>query len=427
MMGTALSLLGVLRVSDPLGAIEAFVAARKSAFVPRCERLRDERDRPMLVLDVHPAAEPVRITWVRDDLIAIEARTGTAGPGYHAHVVELLTDAAAELGITWDAVGDESGYFESRDRRALESANLIALATSAMEALSLHEKGWRDVQLALPEGVVFEHDGLIATPLGPRDRAWLEAVAWEPRRGIDVFPWWEPGEGAATLRGAALAAMWIDVRWRPPLVAAERELLQRIDGWLEQGFALAPQDPWPWREWAEILELLGENSLRTTRVKLRAAALPPSEPIGYRRRAVTVTLSGGWSIRAPGDLAERWEAPGVWVGWDARRSIWFSSVEVEGSRDAETTLGALPPLEGEGELFVLEDGALRAVARVGTFEEEGHTLHRVLAHAAIGPHAAIGTFVLEREEDCAWALETWASLSHVEASLVQRRSGERTN
>jgi hypothetical protein len=404
-------LRGIVRERDPLGALESFAKSRATAFRPRSERVRDDLGRPCLALAIHPAAEPLRIAELGGGTIEAEAGTGTAGPGYHAHLSELLTEAGRALGIEWTEIRDESGYFESGRRAALEDATLIALAGTAMEALAMLRRGWGGIQLSLPQGVTYEHDGAVATPLGPRDHDWLKEVAREPRRGIDVFPWWEPGEGAATLRGAALAAMWIDVRWRPPVTAEERALLEQIVDWLEQGFALAPEEAWPWREWAEVLEHLGEDSLRATRVKLRAAGLPPDLPIGYRRRPVRVWLSGGWSIQVPGEFAERWEEPGVWVGWDATRSVWFSSVEVEGSKSTQATLDALPPLEGEGELLAMDGGGLRALARAGTFEEEGRTLGRVLAHAATGPHAAIGTLVYENPDDRAWALATWSSLA----------------
>src|SRR5690606_36785072 len=108
---------------------------------------------------------------------------------------------------------------------------------------------------------------------------------------------------------------------------------------------------WPWREQSEMLERLGEDSLRATRVHLRASALPPGPAIGYRREPVRVTLAGGWSIRVPGAFAERWEERGTWVGWDATRSAWLNSLEVRGSESTDETLAALPEIEGEGELM----------------------------------------------------------------------------
>ena len=413
-MGTAIHLRGTCREDDALGAVEAFAAKRTGAFTPEASRAEDEEGRPLLALAIHPAAEPLRVVDHGGGRITIDAVTGTAGPGYHAHVTELLRDAADALGITWERVEDESGYFESRDRRALEAAITVWLGTTAHEVLALHARGMRGLQMSLPEGTHFEHPGVLATPMGPRDLEWLERVAKDPRAGIDVLPWWHEGEGAETLLGAALAAMWIDVRWRAPLIESERRLFERVLGWLDRGQSLAPELEWPWREQSEMLERLGEDSLRATRVHLRASALPPAAAIGYRREHVRVALSGGWSIRVPGAFAERWEERGTWVGWDATRSAWLNSLEVRGSESTDETLAALPEIEGEGELMGFERGPMRAVARFAEGEEDGVRLVQLRAHAALGGHAAFGTIVVAKDEDREWALETWGSLLHVE-------------
>lgn len=421
-MGTAIRLRGRGSRPDLLGAIEAHVSALEGAVRATPIRGEDEAGRPLLALAIHPAAEPVRIVELGGGALAVEAMTGTAGPGYHAHVTELLSGVADALGIEWSSIEDESGYFETRDRAALEDATLIWLATTVHEVLALNARGVRGLQLSLPEGAIFEHGGVIATPMGPRDLAWLTRVAKHPREGIDAFAWWDAGQGASALRGAAIAAMWIDVRWRKPLIESERDLFERILGWLDLGESLEPAAEWPWREQSELLELLGEESLRATRVHLRASALPPAVPIGYRRGAVRVTLSGGWSMRVPGELAERWEEPGAWAGWDAHRSIWFSSVEVRGVTTSEAAMEALPPLEGDGELMGLDRGEHLALARFAESEEDGARLIELRAHAVLGAHAAVGTFILTKDEDREWALETWSTLAHLEEGRGQAPS-----
>src|SRR4051812_25215601 len=70
--------------------------------------------------------------------------------------------------------------------------------------------------ISLPEEVSFHHDGVVATPTGPRSRRWVSEVADAPGRGADIFPWLRRGIGADYYLGRALARMWTDVRWRPP-------------------------------------------------------------------------------------------------------------------------------------------------------------------------------------------------------------------
>ena len=402
---------------DPLAALAPLLGA-PGPLETTVTRGTDEQGRPMLAIALHPAAEPLRVIDLGNRTITIEAVTGTAGPGYHHHVCARITAAIATARLTVDHVEDESGYYTSRDRTALENATLQWLRPTAMEILSLHARGYRGLQLSLPEGTIFEHTGIVATPLGPRDHAWLVEVSRHPAHGVDALPWWHEGEGAAMLRGAAIAAMWIEVRWRKPILEAERALLARLVDWLERAHTLDPEGAHPWREHSELYELLGEESLRATRTHLRASNLPAAIPVGYRRAPVRVTLSGGWSLRVPGELAEQWDERGAWSAWDPRRSIWFTSLEAEGSRDAETTLEGLPELEGEGDLLAFERGGIRAIARFETAEEDGRLLTTMRAHAAFGAHAAVGTIVLERASDRDWALETWASLAHLEDKVT---------
>src|SRR5205085_11778913 len=116
-----------------------------------------------------------------------------------------------------------------------------------------------------------------------------------------------------------------DVDWRPSVTDDEGGLV--LDGHLglELAFHLDGTGPIPWREWEELLEhmsdyfgylefqkavnLEGEIRSRAT----RAAGGPR---IGYRRGPVQVSLTGGWSITIPGELAEAWETEGQsWNAW----------------------------------------------------------------------------------------------------------------
>jgi hypothetical protein len=80
----------------------------------------------------------------------------------------------------------------------------------------------------LPQGIEYAHTGMLATPLGPRDRSWLERVRKDPRVGRDVFSWWETGLGAGYFAGVARTLAWSEARWRAPLDDRERSVLDRI-------------------------------------------------------------------------------------------------------------------------------------------------------------------------------------------------------
>ncbi len=410
-MATGLSLAGRRSPGDPSELLERaarWLAQRGGDPAPSVSV-----EEGALVLELHPAAEPVIVTASERE-VTLSASTLTAGPGYHRHVCELALALGAELGVEWAPEGDPSGWLRERDGAELERAFLEVLGDVARQILALAEAGKRGFSLFLPAGYAFEHDGFVATPVGPRDEAWLRAVADDPASGADVFAWWGAGEDARYFLGLARVRAWLDVRWRPPVGREERALLEQVASWIERAHALDPELAIPWEAQAELLALLGEESLRATRAQLKAHARASERPIGYRRRPVRVTLSGGWSMRIPGELAERWEERGTWVAWDARRSVWFTSMTVRTedgtpSPSTEATLSALPPLSGE-ELLELERGELRGLACFVEEEHEGERVHRLEAHAALGDQAAIGTIVFLDEADRDWALATWGSL-----------------
>jgi hypothetical protein len=265
----------------------------------------------------------------------------------------------------------------------------------------------------LPAGIEYTPSGMVATPLGPRDRAWLEQVRATPSAGRDVFPWWQTGRGAGYFAGLATALMWTEVRWRAPIDAAERALLDRIVTSIERAHGLDPSIELPWVEAAEIYELLGEDSLRATRAGVLAEAARKrggKRRIGYRRDPVRVSLSGGWSLVIPGELAERWEDQSTWVGWDRTRTIWVSSMRAQGSRVTADVLAGLPALLGEGDLLRMERGPIVGHARFGPSEEDGKPVVVLRAHAACREHVALGTIILPEDADRTWALETWGTL-----------------
>lgn len=380
----------------------------------------DEPGRPALAIEAHPAAQAI-VLRADERSLSLDAHTATAGPGMHRFTCRLARELGAALGVEWAQVKDDSQYFLTKNEARLEATVLEWLQGAAAEILGRRGEGSGGFSLAMPEGWSFEHDGLVATPLGPRDAKWVRAVAADPRAGTDVFAWWGLAGDARYYRDLARVLMWREVRWRAPLDDGERALLDRIATYVEKAFGLDPSLELPWPEQAEILELLGEQSLRATRAQVKAHARGVvadrgSDRIGYRRRPVRVMLSGGFSLEVPGELAERWDERGTWVAWDRERSIWFTSLRAqpEPGRPPPTsadTLASLPPLESQDALE-LERGSILGLAAFGETEEDGKPLYRLDAHAAVGGDAAVGTIVFARPEDREWALGVWGSIDH---------------
>src|SRR4026208_1780108 len=59
--------------------------------------------------------------------------------------------------------------------------------TAARDA---RRRGVGSIHLGTPAGVEFNFDGAIATSLGPRDDAWLDAALADSRLALDITPWW---------------------------------------------------------------------------------------------------------------------------------------------------------------------------------------------------------------------------------------------
>src|SRR5205814_401036 len=113
---------------------------------------------------------------------------------------------------------------------------------------------YSEMMISMPAGHRYPHHGPLVTPLGPRDLGWVEAVADDPRRGIDLFPWWSEGIDGSFYLGRALCRMWKDVRWRVPLTEEEGDLLMSTHLDLCRAYALEPSLSYPWREWREMMD-----------------------------------------------------------------------------------------------------------------------------------------------------------------------------
>ncbi|MGF1468380.1 MAG: hypothetical protein ACFCGT_19835 [Sandaracinaceae bacterium] len=365
---------------------------------------------------LHPAAEDLEVAL--DDggrAVTLRAKTGTAGPGYHRHVVQAARAFGDALRVAWSDVEDPTGHAQGASPDAVEATLHGYLQEVARSILDLQSQGASGFALHMPSTHAFRHDGLIATPLGPRDESWVRRVVADPTVAEDIFPWWGPERDAAYFRGRALSLLWTEVRWRPPVVDAERALLDEAATLLERAYALDPDGDYPWAAWAELYTHLEEDSLRATRTRLRAG--PVVATIGYRRSPVQVALTGGFSLVVDGSLAERWEEQGTWVAWDHARSVWFTSLTCTPGPDGqepttEETLAGLPPAQGEGEQLSLSRGPLRGRAVISEAEADGQRVYRLEAQAAIGASAAVGTLVYVQPEDREWALSTWGTLDH---------------
>ena len=143
--------------------------------------------------------------------------------------------------------GDDAGYFHTGDARVLEDEFLHWLREVAKIVVDGLEKDYQWLMISMAIGHHYRHHGPLVTPMGPRGLDWLRAVVEDPRRGIDLFPWWAPGMGAPFYLGRALARMWRDVRWRAPISEDEGRLLMDVHLDLARAYRLDASLDYPWR------------------------------------------------------------------------------------------------------------------------------------------------------------------------------------
>lgn len=382
-----------------------------------------------LEVEIHPAAEPLEILEI-DGKIRIGIKTGTAGAGLHAWVVDLIGRLEQRTGAPFDRerAHDSSGYVRTRDVEALLRFQAGYLSEVSGKILELLGGGHSSIALGMPHDVTFEHPALdaaavLVTPLGPRDRAWLSATHRDGRAGFDALPWATPGLDARFFSGMALSLCWTEIRYRTPIDETATARIDRVLELLERAYALAPEGDYDFSLWSELFELKGEESLRATRIHLKAERDRNRSSVGYRRHWVTVQIGGGWRIRVPGELETLWERDGrVWVAFDGKRSLHVSTVTASGASSAsdiastEATLEALIEMEDqdgapEGEVMLLKRGPIRGRASQRALDVG----LEIRAVSAVGPHGALGTFVIEQEDDRTWALEVWGNLEHDDA------------
>jgi hypothetical protein len=371
----------------------------------------------------HPAARPVRIEANDAGRVSVRAMTVPVGPGYHTWVAGMVRRLGDEVGITWAPAGDPkndaatsdpTGAFASGNRADAERGHLTWLRSSLTAVRAARAQRSEGLHLATPPGVRYTFDGAVATVLGPRDDAWVERALADPRVAADIWPWVADATDARYHLARVLTLLWNDVRWRPPVGESEVALLDEILATLRQAYALEPGLAWPWAAWREIFLLRGPNDPATFQLLQRATGEAGrdgvADPIGYRRRPVTI-VHEGWALELPGSFTDERRAE-EWHGIDAGRSVTLAATA--------TAMGGAPM---SAELFLRdfaaslgtdviehEDGPVRGRARLSSDASTGVEVATVEGYSAVRGSGAVIRIVIEDPADWKWALDTWRSL-----------------
>lgn len=376
-------------------------------------------DGEVLLAQLHPFAEELQVSCPRLGEVVLTAATGSCGAGYHEHVVELAHAIASELKVRWrpEADADDTGFFTSGDRDALEKAMVEHVAELAREitpAAALPQP-----LLLSPASPGFTHDGAVSTPLGPRPPQWLQRVAEGERCALDAQPWRERGRGPAYFRDRAISLSWTEMRWRPPVNEAEEGVMREIARCLHEASAAGATDL-PWREWQAIRELLGDESDDGATISSRAAAATGAL-VGYRRGDVIVRLPGDFTMRLPGSFSDELDEDGTWHGSDGERTVYASATRLPPVADTPGDAArALLRTTFEGEAAEFRNG--RVAGKAGLREDtddDGSKLWVLGCGAAEGAYLLRATIVFKRESDRDWALAAFRSIGRGGPAEIQ--------
>lgn len=355
---------------------------------------------------LHPAAESLVLSVDGSGWVTVSAETSAVGPGYHTFLGRMLERMGDSLGITWTAGPDSPS-----DRASVERAHLAWLGRVLSRAREALAAGATGLHLGTPRGTRFTFRGAIATPLGPRDEAWLDAALSNARLAIDVRPWWTDAMDARYLLDRALCVIWLHVRWRPPATVEEMRDVDEVLRLLRRAYPLDPALPYPWREWQRLIELRGAGSDAMARqVAEHVATLPGAPLIGYRHEPVTI-IHEGWALTVPGSFAERRSAE-EWWGGEGGRTVTLAGVDT-GAGGApmrpDAFLARVAADLGPDALHH-RDGELQGRARLSTDASSGIEIGVLDGYSAVTGHGAAIRITFDDADDWDWAVGSWRAL-----------------
>ena len=381
---------------------------------------------PTLFCKFHPGAEEVELSLADPEHLIASANTSTVGPGYHIYLCSVLVDLARDFQASWqhpdddsDDYSDEADYFFTGDgQRVFDNmtAWLKALAGTFFEDFA--EQDLTGNTLCMPMDVVFESADSVITPLGPRDRAWLEKTSRDGESGKDFFAWWTPGLTAEYFLGRALTQMWRNVRWRAPVNDAEREVLRQTADSLHRAYQLDPSLQYPWAEWAEILGYLDTDDATAHLVRAHRSGVAT---LGYRRGSVTVVLPGGWRMCLPGSFSEfEADESNDLFALDPPKKVWFTAYKFneplshsEFASRRQEMLAARPQYLRESDHYV----AKATVQRRTT--EAGEDYFLLSSSNLFASGRSVCSMVFSRSEELDSVLEIWKSIQPRAASTSE--------
>jgi len=363
-----------------------------------------------LFLQIHPAEEPIEFIFEKSAL-SFSAKTNSAGPGYHAYLIEILEEIESIIEIKWqwfdeeNICGDETDYYKSRDFEALQDNMLSwlqSLANHLAESIDLES-----MLISMPIGYPLIEDSIL-TPMGFRTKEWFVDVHKEKieilrKSGATIFPWWNKGFTDSFWYNCALTKAWVDLPWHTAYDDEERDEYDFVLDCFKKAVEMNPDLVIPQSEIDEINNYLDDEELS-----------PPPLPsgIGFKKRIMKRPLTGAWTITLPGYYYDGIENEGSSViYWFGDKTIRGGSMTLETKKDRSiTTSDIFNNKPDSDDVLEFTKGKIIAWAHIVKNEELDDEFWCLQGEVALNNNLCFITICYENDEDKQWAIDTWKTI-----------------
>ncbi|MCL2711400.1 MAG: hypothetical protein FWE95_11020 [Planctomycetaceae bacterium] len=355
-----------------------------------------------------PFEEEVYGSW-EDGGLRIEAKTNSAGPGYHAYLVDLLD----ELSVAPTEIEDETGYYSNRDFRSLQNEMGDWLKGLSKHLLEM-PNDCTNLAISLPVDfcVPDSSEHFTRCPLGYFDRKFFERSQSGEPVGPEFFLWWNQPQDALFFRNVALRLIWCKINWLSPQTEEEHKIIAATLDCLEQAYTLESCLDYPAAEWIELAQLTGNKSLVQTLYSRYGDSKKAC--LGYQRGNVRQNVCG-WSFARSGRMHSDYEEDGGLVLWDDNRTIRLSSISAQLNEDiankSEYLLHSITENDKDCESFSLCNPKIAACVQHSQIEENGEPLYQTRLVAALDEQLLIMSLYYVDMADRDWAIDVCASVT----------------
>ena len=363
-----------------------------------------------------PFEEEIYGEW-KDGKLCVSARTNSAGPGYHAYLIDLLDG----IGIAPLKVEDETGYYQDRNFELLQEEMttwLKAISGKVLEMSADAEN--KNLAVSLSTDWYPETEGFISCPLGHFDKDFFERMMDGEDTGSEFFIWWDRPQDAVFFKNCAMYMIWCENNWLPPETEQEEDMIAATLLCLEKAYALDSGLDYPLAEWSELARLwktIGHVPMSDALERLLSSSGDmKGSRCGYKRGKIIQNL-GAWHLTRSGMMHyEQDEGSDIW--WDDDLTIRTSIISVRFDKNvankSEALLNSVTEDEEDCEPITLRTPGIVARIQHTQIEEDGEQLFQTRLFAALDNELMLMSLYYPDAKDRQRAIDVCASVTRQE-------------